>query len=104
MTHPDPINAAICAAEARTLAARFMAATHRTVGDVASEALRLLGHPPRKCASRLIWSDVLELVAVLAAESPTYAGRLRRVVAVADRVADRRAVARPAHTHHRKAG
>lgn len=94
MTHPDPIKAAICAAEARTLAARFMATTHRTVGDVATEALRLLGHPPRKCAARLIWSDVLELVAVLIAESPTYAARLRRAVAAADR--------RAVHPHHHR--
>lgn len=81
MTAPDQITTAIRAAEARTLAARYMAATPRTVGSVADEVLRLLGHRPRKCASRLIWSDVFEMVATLAAESPTYAAGLRRAIA-----------------------
>ncbi|WP_042442548.1 hypothetical protein [Azospirillum sp. B510] len=87
MSLPAQIMAEFAAAEARTLAARFMTTTPRTVGDVAAEMMRLLGHKPRKCASGLIWSDVLALVATLAAESPTYAAALRRAVAAAEQAA-----------------
>ncbi|WP_376957683.1 hypothetical protein ABNQ39_11180 [Azospirillum sp. A26] len=87
MTLPAQIMAALDAAEARTLAARFMTVTPRTVGDVSAEVMRLLGHKPRKCAVGLIWSDVFELVATLAAESPTYAAALRRAVAAAEQAA-----------------
>ncbi|WP_372397062.1 hypothetical protein ABMY26_23625 [Azospirillum sp. HJ39] len=87
MSLPAQIMAEFATAEARTLAARFMCSTPRTVGDVAAEVMRLLGHPPRKCAAGLIWSDVFELVATLAAESPTYAAALRRAVAAAEQAA-----------------
>jgi len=83
MSGRDRIEATIRDAEARTLAIRFVAVTPRTAADVGEEAYRLLGHKPRKCAAGLIWSDVIDMVAVLATESPTYAAGLRRAIAAA---------------------
>jgi hypothetical protein len=69
----------------KVLALHWLAASPRPARDVWEELRRLLGHRPSRRAHRVVWSDVWELAHVLIADSETFAARVRREVAAAER-------------------
>lgn len=72
--------------EARILAIEWAGATAMTARAAWDWYLRLIGQPPRRCATRgrITWSLVIDSVALVLPESPHLATQLRRAVARAD--------------------
>ncbi|CAO3440092.1 hypothetical protein [Azospirillum endophyticum] len=74
-------------AAARLLAFRYMTTTTRRAPDVYRWCRRLLGHRDRARDCNALWSDAFDLLAVLIADSETFAAGIARRVAVAERAA-----------------
>lgn len=72
--------------EARTLAIEWAGATAMTARAAWIWYLRLIGQPPRRCATRgrITWSLVIDTLTLVLPESPHLATQLRRTVARAD--------------------
>ncbi len=70
--------------DARILAFQFMASTHQRADAVFAMCRRVLGFRGRQ-RSRVVWSDAYELLAVLIADSETFAASIRRRVEAAAR-------------------
>lgn len=71
-------------AAARMLAFRFMVSTDQRADAVFARCRRVLGFRGRQ-RCRVVWADAYELMAVLIAENPLFAARIRRQVAAAER-------------------
>jgi len=87
------MDAAMTEGEARRLAVEWIytrphsADPERGPAKAMQDLRRLYGHTPSKGgkARRWRWADVYDLMWPLLLDSPTYAGRIRRAVAAADR-------------------
>jgi len=71
--------------DARVLAFEFMCATDQRANEIYRLCRRLLGHRERRRDYHAVWSDAFELLAVLIADSETFAAGVRRRLAVVER-------------------